>query len=264
MPRTAMPPERLHICTGYWNFRGLGAPMRMMCKYAGLGRHEDIKYEVFQRPRGSGWIAPEWERRHKPELREQNPFVTLPYVLNHSTGENVFGAMAVYLYLARILDLIGRTERQRSENEEALAYLHTIQVGFSELCYPFRSCRDYTSFEDAVLPYMEETVPPCYEWLETRLFSPPGALKSNLRERPTARQFLASDDGEPCACDFVALEVLEQHEALARAYALPSPLEEFVALSGFYKRMRHLPRLQGYFDSCDATLPINNKMAFFK
>merc|ERR1719150_1294855 len=69
------------LTTGYWNFRGLGAPMRMICTYAGV-EWEDIKYDVRKKAKG-GWVASDWEKDDKPDLQQRNPLIQLPYVINH-------------------------------------------------------------------------------------------------------------------------------------------------------------------------------------
>jgi len=222
----------------------------MMCSYAGVAEHEDVKYEVWQRPRGRGWIAPEWERRHKPKLREHNAFAQLPYVLNGDTGDLVVGSLACYSYLGRSLGLCGSTSRERTQCEQVVFYVHSMQMEFFDLCYPFKGNKDATSFVESLAPHFEVALPSHYEKLESW-------LQGRLGDWPP---FFAAPS--PCVADFVAWEVVDHNEALARAYNIPSPLADFEALGAHYERFRSLPRLMKYFASYDATLPVNNKMAF--
>eukprot|EP00928_Gymnodinium_smaydae_P095346 TRINITY_DN8189_c0_g1_i1.p1 TRINITY_DN8189_c0_g1~~TRINITY_DN8189_c0_g1_i1.p1 ORF type:complete len:605 (-),score=146.46 TRINITY_DN8189_c0_g1_i1:31-1719(-) len=251
------PKGALQLTTGYWNFRGLGAPMRMMCAYAQLGKseHEDVKYEVWPRARGGGWIDPEWESCDKPELREQNSFAQLPYVIDHTAKVVICGSIPCYSYLGRVLGLAGGSWRERNAAEQALAFVHGMQMDLFNICYPFKGNRDELDFEAALRPHFGEALPSCYERLESWLQLQNGAAE------PWG--FLAGGAG-PTAADFVLLEVLDQNEALAKSQGYGPPLSDFDILRAYYRNLCSASGLRNYFESYDATLPFNNKMAFFK
>merc|ERR1719321_894338 len=103
--------DDIDIQIGYWNFRGLGAPMRMMCEYTGV-KWENITYEVREKRPGH-WVCHEWDKDEKPVLAKENPFAQLPYVVNRATGEVVTQSNAAYLYLGRLLSLNGSTPREQ-------------------------------------------------------------------------------------------------------------------------------------------------------
>mmetsp|Transcript_22047 Transcript_22047/g.51744 ORF Transcript_22047/g.51744 Transcript_22047/m.51744 type:complete len:250 (-) Transcript_22047:172-921(-) len=234
------------ITTGYWDFRGLGAPMRMMCTFAKVP-WEDVKYSVKQKAQGS-WIAPEWELDKRPQLRQQNPLVQLPYVINHSTGEVIAQSSAVYLYLGRILGLGGATHQEQMANEQVLFYLYGMWMEIRDLVYPSYTSRTEESFRSSLDNHFSG-VSAHYEKLEAWL---------RRKDAP----FFASS--RPCTADFHVWEMLDQQECMARAYGFASPLEDHACLKAFYQRFRELPELEPYFASGDYTLPMNNKMAFYK
>jgi len=228
----------------------------MVCSYAGVA-WEDVQYEVRQRPRApwassesrGGWISSEWERRDKPDLLERNAFASLPYVVNHSTGEVVAQSSAVSLYLGRVLGLGGATRAAELANEHVLSYVHTMWTEVRDLVYPFYRNKDEEAFEQSLQTYFGATLPDHYCKLERW-----------LRQRGTG--FFAG--WRPCVADFYVWELLDQHEAMASAYSFASPLATFPLLRKHHARIQALPRLRTYFASEDAALPINNKMAFFK
>ncbi len=66
------------ITVGYWSIRGLAAPLRMMVMYAGRALN-NVMYDCadvnghFDR---SEWLT------KKPALKDKNPFMNLPYVID--------------------------------------------------------------------------------------------------------------------------------------------------------------------------------------
>lgn len=243
--------SRPRLTTGYWRIRGIGAPIRMMCSYAGV-LCEDIKYELRQRDKDKGvWHAPEWEEGHKPDLRRRNSFIELPYVVNHRSGEVASLSNSVALYLSGLLGLGGITRSMRLLDEQLVFYLHGAWMELIALVYPTKheGAIGEVPFPDRVDAYLGRVIPPLYQTLE--------AL---LRRRGTG--FFVG--WLPRTTDFHAWELLDQHEVVAKAHGCPAPLDSFEALKAFHCRFRALPRLQRYFESEDARLPINNKTALFK
>ncbi|CAE8599675.1 unnamed protein product, partial [Polarella glacialis] len=175
--------------------------------------------------------------------------VQLPYVVNHSTGEVITQANAVYLYLGRILGLAGSTREDQLANEQVLFHLHGMWMEVRDLVYPSFSSRSEESFKASLDSYFLGSLSGHYEKLEAW-----------LKQRGTP--FFAGRS--PCTADFHVWEMLDQSEAMASAYEFPSPVEDFRLLQVFYTRFGQLPELKRYFESPDASLPINNKMAFFK
>ena len=67
------------VTIGYWKIRGLAAPLRMTCSYAGA-EYTSVDYEL-QPKDGGGWDRSEWTSV-KPGLMEKNAMMNLPYVLD--------------------------------------------------------------------------------------------------------------------------------------------------------------------------------------
>lgn len=220
----------------------------MMCVYADADC-EDVQYDVRERPNG-GWTSPKWEKEDRPNLRERNPFANLPYLVNRSTGEVVIGSNPIYLYLGRLFGLDGETPAEQLANEQVLLQLHGLYIDVIDLVYPFRMNKDEVSFTRAASKHFTAGLSVHLEKLE-----------SWLRQRHGA--FFVIPSG-PCTADFLVWEILDQHEVMGVALGFPSLLANYALLRAFHARVRSLPQLVRYFDSEDAKLPVNNKMAYVK
>lgn len=233
--------------TGYWKIRGLGAPMRMMCAYAGVVC-EDVQYEARMTSTG-GWASAEWEERDRPALIEKNVFIQLPYVENLTTGEVVAQFSSVGLYLGRVLGLNGPTRRAQALNEQVLCHVHTMWMELRELVYPSRQCPDRAAFKASLAAHFDNALTKHYEKLECW-----------LQQRGTG--YFVS--WKPCTADFHVWEMLDQQEEMAKATGFASPMTHFDLLRDFHAAIRRLWRLRLYFESNDAVLSINNKNAHFR
>lgn len=245
---TEMSMEDLDLQIGYWKFRGLGAPMRMMCDFAGVN-WENVTYEVKEKRPGH-WVCHEWDKHEKPLLAKENPFAQLPYVVNNVTGEVVTQSNAAYLYLGRLLSLNGSTPREEMWNEQVLFYIYGMFMEICDLVYPFKQNKDMEAFQKSLQHHFKTVVPNHYEKLETWLH----LVGSNY--------FVS--DGSPCTADFNVWEVVDQNEQMASKHSFRSPLVSFPHLAAFHTTIARDPRLQTYFDSDNYKLPCNNKMAFFQ
>mmetsp|Transcript_45894 Transcript_45894/g.109303 ORF Transcript_45894/g.109303 Transcript_45894/m.109303 type:complete len:264 (-) Transcript_45894:109-900(-) len=251
----ALAARKTEIETGYWNFRGLGAPMRMICHFGGAQppAWKDVKYDVTRHASRDGgdarWVSKEWEKSVKPTLKAQNPFVSLPYVLNRSTGEVVSQSNAVYLYLGRLFGLNGQTQQEQIANEQVLFQSYSLWLEVVDLVYPFKLNKDAESFHAALDVHLARHLATYYDKFEDWL-------------QRTRQAFFCGD--RPCTADFHVWEMLDQHEQMAERFQKPSPLRKYQYLQVYYEKVRGLPRLQAYFTSEDSRLPVNNKMAFFQ
>lgn len=233
--------------TGYWKIRGLGAPMRMMCAYAGVVC-EDVQYEARMTSTG-GWASAEWEERDRPALVEKNVFTQLPYVENLTTGEVVTQFSSVSLYLGRVLGLNGPTRRSQALNEQVLGHVHTMWMELRELVYPSRQSPDRAAFKASLAAHFDNTLTKHYEKLECW-----------LQQRGTG--YFVS--WKPCTADFHVWEMLDQQDEMAKSTGFTSPMMHFDLLRDFHTAIKRLWRLRLYFESNDAILPINNKNAHFR
>jgi len=230
---------------GYWDIRGLAAPARMMLVYAGCD-FEDRTFELKEKP-GGGWDAAAWFEECRPALREQNPFINLPYLVDHSNGLLVAQSTAVYQYLGRNLGLMGSTEAEWAASEQTLAQAFDLRNELVRIVYPFSGCTA-EKFPTMLAKHLRAISSSHYD-----------KFSKFLGDKP----FFAGDS--PTAGDFHVWEMLDQHELMAAQATPPfeSPLSNHPTLRAFYERFRSLPRLAPYFASEAAQLPCNNRMANF-
>merc|ERR1740138_1330020 len=87
---------------GYWQIRGLGAPLRMMAAYAGV-KHDAKLYPVHAKE-GGGWDTSAWFDV-KPALKAKNALMNLPYVIDGDTV--VTQSNACLDYIGKKLGLMG-------------------------------------------------------------------------------------------------------------------------------------------------------------
>eukprot|EP00928_Gymnodinium_smaydae_P095650 TRINITY_DN8266_c0_g1_i1.p2 TRINITY_DN8266_c0_g1~~TRINITY_DN8266_c0_g1_i1.p2 ORF type:complete len:195 (-),score=39.54 TRINITY_DN8266_c0_g1_i1:368-901(-) len=93
------------LTVAYWSIRGLGAPLRMLCEYAGA-EYEAKTYVTKGKKRSfDGLDKSAWFVDAKPALLEKNALMNLPYVAD---GEVVVTqTVSCLLYLGRKFELVG-------------------------------------------------------------------------------------------------------------------------------------------------------------
>mmetsp|Transcript_11098 Transcript_11098/g.32854 ORF Transcript_11098/g.32854 Transcript_11098/m.32854 type:complete len:270 (+) Transcript_11098:68-877(+) len=232
------------IEVGYWNIRGLAAPLRMMCVYAGA-RFKVVDFEAIEKP-GGGYVTDKWFKDTKPALLRQNALTNLPYVKAESTV--VTQSNACLTFLARRFDLMGSSEDEVTKNEQCMCQVMDMRNDAVGLFYGGFGPDKQEVFESKKIVYYEKNVTVHYSKFENW-----------LQQKGT--KYLAADS--PTAADFHFWEMLDQHEELGRFLKKPSHLDSYPLLQAYYVRFRALPQLKAYFDGPLAKYPINNKMAAF-
>jgi len=218
---------------GYWHIRGLGAPCRMMCEYAGA------KYEAKTYPvtgEAHKWDKSSWFDA-KPALKSINAFQNLPYV--KEGGKIITQTNACIGYLGRKFDLMGSTPDEVAMVEQVLCQtmdLRNAAVGFF-----------YGGKPEGIKGYLK-TASGHYDKFESWLSQ-------------VGKAFSAAD--RPLAGDFHLWEMLDQHIELCRAFKEADLLATRPLLSKFYKTFAALPKMQGYLKGPLHKLPINNRMAMW-
>ncbi|KAG8461834.1 hypothetical protein KFE25_013853 [Diacronema lutheri] len=229
---------------GYWKIRGLGAPLRMMCEYAGA-HYEALSFEAVEKPDGS-YNMDSWFKGKKPELLTLNALTNLPYV---RVGDVVVSqSNACFTFLGRRFGLLGSTEDEVTKNEQCLCQVMDLRNDAVGLFYAGFGPERAAVFEAKKDAYYTRKAPVHYAKFEHWLQS-------------AGTKFLVSD--APQAADFHLWEMLDQHEALGRFLDKPSLLEGFPTLRRYYADFGALPQLQAYFHGPQHKLPINNKRAVF-
>ncbi|KAJ1624806.1 glutathione-s-transferase [Pavlovales sp. CCMP2436] len=229
---------------GYWKIRGLGAPLRMMCEYAGAA-YVSTAFEVVEKADGSFGLD-SWFKDKKPELLKLNALTNLPYV---RVGNVVVSqSNACFTHLGRRFGLMGATEEEASKNEQCLCQIMDLRNDAVGLFYSGFAADKVTVFESKSEGYYTKKVPVHFSKFEHWL-------------QAAGTTFLVADS--PQVADFHLWEMLDQHEALGRFLRKPSLLEAFPLLKRYYADFKALPQLQAYFAGPQHALPINNKMAVF-
>lgn len=141
------------LVVGYWNIRGLAAPLRMICSYAGADFHS-AEYEVLAKPDGD-WDRSQWYNE-KPKLKALNPLINLPYVLERASDGSVVlvtQSNACLLFLGRKFGLNGKNDDEVRRNEQCLCQVMDLRDNLILLSY---SKRDV--FESVLPRYISDNM----------------------------------------------------------------------------------------------------------
>jgi len=220
---------------GYWDIRGLGAPLRMLLAYSGVD-HE----LVFHKETEDG----SWFEVKKPELQKKNALANLPY-LEIDDDLVVCESNVCLMYLQESLGLSPKNDVAKLQSYALLSMYMCTRNDMVNRAY----------FEDVLKP------PPCPtreafdESMKALLASGPFAkYEASLALSQTS--FFCGE--APCACDFAIWEMLDQYTKVASALGQSPPLAELPLCTAFYQRIRELPQLASYFDSEAYRLPCNS------
>mmetsp|Transcript_89663 Transcript_89663/g.159257 ORF Transcript_89663/g.159257 Transcript_89663/m.159257 type:complete len:242 (-) Transcript_89663:147-872(-) len=225
------------LVVGYWKIRGLGAPLRMLCEYAGA-EYEAKLFEAKGKKRTfEGINKDSWFVDAKPQLKESNALMNLPYVIDGDVV--VTQTVACLAYLGRKFKLMGDKPEDYVKVEQILCEAQDLR----NACIKEFYMGDLSSWKTLM-----ETVKSSYEKFETWL---------------TQQGSLYTCGATPTAGDFHLWEMLDQLELLAKVNKLPSPLAGFPKLKALHAALRSEPKLQKYFQGELCKLPPNNIMAQF-
>ena len=217
---------------GYWAIRGLGAPMRMMCEYAGV-EYEDVQYAD-----GATWFGTD-----KPPLKEKNPMINLPYIVDGDVVITQSNSCLMYLGSKLGIDPAD-VDSKHFNNLQVLMEIFDLRNAMIALVYPFAKVNlTKEDFDQNKADQLDKTATTAYEKLE-------GFLALN------GSHFF--NGAAPASADFHVWEMLDQHSKLAASFGHPDPLEKYTKLKEFYSCFRALPQLAKYFASPAYALPLNN------
>jgi glutathione S-transferase len=223
---------------GYWNIRGLAAPLRMMCMYA--------KAPFTQRAYGldGSFDRSAWLVIDKPALKEKNPFINLPYVKDGDVL--VSQSNACLAYLGRKFGFWGNNDEQVVMCETMMCEITDIRnavVGFSYPAEAGRAQGFIDSLFGGALGKFELYLSQCKTFSE-------------------ARPFLV--DGRITAPDFHLFEMLLQVTLISETYGCRQPLfGNHPSLQTYFDGFGRLPGMAKYLQSPLASMPLNNLMANF-
>lgn len=192
---------------------------------------------------GSCWFSV------KPELKEKNPLINLPYVID---GENVISQTnACFSYLGRKLNLWGNTDQEIIAVEQLLCELMDLRNSMTKFAY---------SSVDSSTELLDEVTSKNGFFQKFELWLGRGV---NAGQSGT---FLVGDHAT--APDFHLYEMLYQYTSLASYKGRNNLLEAFPRLANFFASFAALPANRKYLESNIGSpspnlLPFNQKMAQF-
>jgi glutathione S-transferase len=240
-------PSDGEVTVGYWAIRGLGAPLRMMTMYKGI-RLNAVNYDLATTEE-NGFDRSSWYTDAKPALKEQNPLVNLPYVIDN--GLIITQSHACLVYLGRRLGLLGNSPAAEIECEQLLC--------------------EYMDFRNHVVGFVYAAGGNIPEFIEKHVNAPNGQLyKLNLwLEKkygavvPSSENAIFFVGDSATAPDFAIWEIIDQFIAMAKFVGLAgNPLESKMPfLQAFHASFAQLPGNAHYLASALYALPANNLSA---
>ena len=115
---------------GYWDIRGLGAPLRMICEYAGV-EYNAVNYTLTEKE-GGGYDASDWFDK-KPAYKEKNALMNLPYVVDGDV--TVTQSNACMTYLGRKFNLNGQNDQELTKMEQCLCEVFDLRNNIVKFSY---------------------------------------------------------------------------------------------------------------------------------
>ncbi|EOD29475.1 hypothetical protein EMIHUDRAFT_233986 [Emiliania huxleyi CCMP1516] len=224
------------IRMGYWDIRGLGAPLRMLLAYSGV-EHELVFHEEAE---DSSWFEVK-----KPEMKKKNALANLPYLEVDDGSLVVCESNVCLMYLQDSLGLGPKSEAAKLQSYALLSMYMCTRNDMVNRAY----------FEDVLSP------PPCptreaFDASMKDLLASGPFSKYEASLELSGTPFFAGET--PCACDFAIWEMLDQYTKLAADLAEPPPLANLPLCAAFHRRLRELPQLASYFASPAYALPCNS------
>jgi len=224
---------------GYWAIRGLGAPCRMVCEFAGADYDSKV-YHYHLKSEEKEWDFSEWFEGKKPELQKKNALINLPYLID-TDGSIVTQTIACLSYLGRKYDMMGSNNKELCMTQQVLCEAHDLRNIAVNAFYGGPS--------EAVVDFLTKSVPKSYAKFE-------GWLKHQTTGPYTVGE-------TPTVGDFHLWEMVDQCELLAFDHAKDSPLKSYPMLKKLHDSLRAEPKLQRYFSGPLYNLPVNGPMALW-
>eukprot|EP00746_Dinoflagellata_sp_MGD_P067036 gnl/MRDRNA2_/MRDRNA2_27691_c0_seq2.p1 gnl/MRDRNA2_/MRDRNA2_27691_c0~~gnl/MRDRNA2_/MRDRNA2_27691_c0_seq2.p1 ORF type:complete len:258 (+),score=44.92 gnl/MRDRNA2_/MRDRNA2_27691_c0_seq2:77-850(+) len=217
---------------GYWAIRGIGAPIRMVFEYCNA-QYTDIQYTD----------EDEWHKDGgaKAVLKEKHVLMNLPYV--EVNGKYVCQSNAVLRFVGKKFGLNGRGDAAETSNDEVLCQVYDLRNVVVNMVYREP---DRASYEATLKKHLTDAGAKTVNDHYTK-------FDGLLKQSGTA--FMSGN--KPCTGDFALLEMLDQHEMMAKDIGMDSPLGKFPLLKAYYEKFKSLPQLQSYFSSDSYKLPVN-------
>mmetsp|Transcript_4382 Transcript_4382/g.10700 ORF Transcript_4382/g.10700 Transcript_4382/m.10700 type:complete len:259 (-) Transcript_4382:42-818(-) len=235
------------ITLGYWDIRGLGAPVRMALEFYSIPYTEQLFSLTMD---GSGQITGNSWAPGKEELKATNALQNVPYIVHGET--TICQTVAILMYLQKVGGPL-------SAKEDVLCHQMLLQAqdlrnALIQIMYgaPF----GITSPED----FKKDGYAQPKNHIDT-------VVKDNYDK---CNGFIKVSGGpytlgsKPCVGDMHLWEMVDQHEIMAKDLGFPSPVESFPFVKKMYESLRKEKTLETYFASKEYMVyPLNNKIAVY-
>jgi len=226
------------ITVGYWNIRGLAAPLRMQIMYSGVPL-ESVTYDIVVDPETGKSDASAWFNT-KPDLKVVNPLINLPYIKD---GDKLITqSNACLLYLGRKLKMLGSSECEQIKCEELLCEVMDLRNSVVGFVYS-----DKGTIKDEVDSYLKSNG-------VAKILD-----KLNLSKLSNAGPFFVGNKAS--SPDFHIFEMIDQFKIMAKVHSSDDIIQNYVALEQFHVDFRNLSKNQKYLQSKLSTYPMNGKSA---
>jgi len=219
------------VVLGYWDIRGLGAPIRLLLEYVG----EPWIDKLHVTGPAPTFDKTEWFQEAKPGLERQGvAFPNSPYLIDEENNVRLSQSKAILRYLGRKHGLVGTNEKELQRIDVAEFEEFDIRNSFAELGYN-------SAFHSLKEGYLAKL-----------------AIKLKLWSNFIGTsKWIAGD--KLTYVDFSLFDILDQVMFLE-----PKLLDSFPILQEYQKRFASLERIKAYMSSDRyVKYPLNNRMAIF-
>ena len=222
--------------------RGLGAPLRSMCMWSGT----PFIAACHQLPADVDYLGAKWFLEDKPILKEMNPLVNLPYVVD---GDMVITQTnACISYLGRKFGLWGATAVEISQCEQLLCEIYDLRGDMTRMAYD-KNFEAEAARKVVHRQKKKTNLSKLETWLDRNpLFS-------------ESTPFLVG--GHATAPDFHLFEMLDQFNLLSMKVLGEDLFDTLPKSRVFYEAWLKHPKMQPYLKSKLHALPFNNLGASF-
>ena len=221
---------------GYWDIRGLAAPIRMAFHLAGL-KYRDELFVVNQQPDGK-WKS-NWSAKYKElEASGSTPFPNLPYLTLPDGKTTLVQSMAILRHVGRVGGVYGATDIEQARCDEIIEQVMDLRNEMVRVVYgDFEGGKN--TFVTASLPYYF------------------GSFSKYLAIHSTA--FMGSNS--PSIADMNCADALSVSSRLFSDVTGKDFAAEFPELDAYVKRVFGLSQLANYVAGPLHKLAPNNRMA---
>jgi len=225
---------------GYWDIKGLAAPIRMALYYANRnGEFPFIDKTYTLTANGQGGWNNDWAPTYKSMAESQHAFPNLPYLILPDGSLTLVQSSAILRYIGRVAKLEGDTETERSRCDEAIEQFADFRKEIVDASYGRLG-----NYEKAL-----------NDILLTGTF--PFALKGLANQLArTGGVYIAGPN--ITVADFYVYDVVVLIDKHSKGSLLPS---QYPTIAEYKARIEALPGLAQYFAAPCAKFAHNNKMA---